>query len=91
MKHSPSHGLFWGVACITFLLLDTPYPSFAQDGNASKLTEYFRSIRSPQGNWFPTDTPPYTENLEGGVFYIEGLTMPFCNMFGCEMGDTNQP
>ncbi|CAL1291705.1 unnamed protein product [Larinioides sclopetarius] len=91
MKHSPIHKLFWGVAMTTLLLLSMTHPSSAEDDNASKLTAYFKSISASQDFWFPNDTLRHSINIDEGAFHIDGITMPMCNMFGCDMGDTDQP
>ncbi|GBN75766.1 hypothetical protein AVEN_110566-1 [Araneus ventricosus] len=91
MKHSTSYCFFWVMACITILFLDTPNPSSAQDGNIPKLAKYFRSVTSTVGYLHQNDSIISNEKQQNKILIQQGITMPFCNMFGCEMGDTKSP
>ncbi|CAL1291703.1 unnamed protein product [Larinioides sclopetarius] len=91
MKHSKSYCLSWVVASITILFLDKSHQSSAQDGNTSKLTEYFRSVRPTTGYFYETDTVHSNGRQQNKIIIQEGITVPFCSMFGCGMGATEPP
>ncbi|XP_055943576.1 uncharacterized protein LOC129974834 [Argiope bruennichi] len=84
MEHSTCSGLFWGAMCIAILLLGSPPPSSA---DTSELGRYFRSVKSPA---FQNETAYSNGGRRNNVIVQQGITMPFCNMFGCEMGVTQQ-
>ncbi|GIY63131.1 hypothetical protein CDAR_492401 [Caerostris darwini] len=87
------HFFFYSVLCYIVLVFNAPSAIFADDVILSNASKRLLVIRALLGPLVGVDRTTHRRRRQDDIRILiqNGVTMPFCNMFGCELLDPEKP